>query len=167
MFGALELLNKDSIRVEFTILGIEKTSFKNSYFPYPEEIPSYVKCVGRVPQAEVPGYYKMYNFSVLLRENKRYAQAGFPTKLVESLASGVPVITNITSDIPKYVVDGENGFLLKNNSVQELLDCFKYILSLTRDNLVEMSKNAKNSSFKNFDLQLYSALLKDYFQNLR
>ena len=51
-------------------------------------------------------------FDVLLRySDLRYTKAGFPTKVVESLASATPVITNITSDLEMYLKDGENSVI--------------------------------------------------------
>jgi glycosyltransferase involved in cell wall biosynthesis len=52
------------------------------------------------------------DFTILLRDSKTSTNAGFPTKVSESVALGVPVITNVTSDIGSYIDDGENGFLV-------------------------------------------------------
>ena len=52
---------------------------------------------GRVPQSDVPRLLAIADYSVLLRPLERYAQAGFSTKLVESLAAGVPCLL-YTSD---------------------------------------------------------------------
>ena len=45
--------------------------------------------------------------------------AGFPTKVVESLALGTPVITNLTSDLGFCVFDGRNGVILDARSEQD------------------------------------------------
>lgn len=164
---ALELINISSIQLEFVVLGIDCNNFKNMWFSKFDEIPTYIRCIGCVPQNEVPKYYQNSNLSVLLRENKRYSNAGFPTKLVESLTSGVPVITNRTSDISAYIIDGENGFLLKDISVPTLVDCFHLVYSLGPYELNRMSEIAKKSSLENFDFQLYSNSLKSYFLNVR
>lgn len=167
VFHALEIINKDTIRFEFNILGINQVSFKNAFFPDSDEPPSYIHCLGIVLQEEVPKYYQKNHFSILLREDKRYAHAGFPTKLVESMAAGVPLITNCTSDIPKYINDGENGFLLKDTSVNSILNCFHQILSLTENELYAMNRKAIKSSRENFDVQLFSNSLEDYILNLK
>lgn len=167
VFTALEDINKDSTKIGFYILGVDKVHLKNSFFGEFKEFPSYIKCFGRVSQEKVPEYYHQCDFSILLRENKRYAHAGFPTKLVESLSSGIPIITNCTSDIPKYITNGENGFLLNNTSASELIKCFYQILSLSKDELKAMKLNAKRSSNENFDFRLFSNQLKSYFNNLK
>lgn len=166
IFSALEYINKDSIRIDFNILGVDNTLLKNSYFSDFKEFPSYIKCLGRVSQEKVPEYYHQCDFSILIREDKRYAHAGFPTKLVESLSSGIPIITNCTSDIPRYVSSEVNGFLLKNTSVNELIQCFKKVLSLSEIELKQMKKNAKRSAIENFDYHLFSDELKIFFNKL-
>lgn len=167
VFCALELINKNSIQFELIVLGIDRNTFKDTFFFKSDNIPPYIYCIGRVPQEEVPKYYQKSDFSILLRKDNRCSNAGFPTKLVESLTSGVPVITNKTSDIARYIIDKENGFLLNDISVTTLLNCFQLILSLTPDDSNRMSENARRSSFDNFDFQLYSNPLKNYFQNVR
>jgi glycosyltransferase involved in cell wall biosynthesis len=167
IFMALEFINENSIRIDFYIVGTDPVVLKNKYFKNFKVIPEYIKCIGRIPQENVPDYYHLCHFSILLRENKRYSQAGFPTKLVESLSSGIPVITNCTSDIPKYIVDGENGFLLNGTSHIELIQCFYKILLLSKNEIEIMKVKAKQSSRENFDLNLFMNPLKNYFANLK
>lgn len=52
------------------------------------------------------------NATILKGVAQRYAQAGFPTKLVESFSLGVPILTNLTSDIGQYVRDSLDGVIL-------------------------------------------------------
>lgn len=66
---------------------------------------------GYVPRREVLEYLRAADFSVLLRPTGGYADAGFPTKVAESLAAGCPVLGNITSDLGAYLVDGRNAVI--------------------------------------------------------
>ncbi len=47
--------------------------------------------------------------------------AGFPTKFVESLGAGCPVITNYTSDLDLYLKNGFNGFVVKDLNMKVFL----------------------------------------------
>ena len=68
-----------------------------------------IRCMGRVPRPVVLQTLQETDFTVLIRDaSLRYAKAGFPTKVVESLMSGTPVICNLSSDLDEYLVDGEN-----------------------------------------------------------
>lgn len=51
------------------------------------------------------------DFTVFLRHANRVSTNGFPTKFVESLALGTPVITNITSDLAEHLRDGDTGLI--------------------------------------------------------
>jgi glycosyltransferase involved in cell wall biosynthesis len=84
---------------------------------------------------EVKIHYQASDFSIILRENKRYAVAGFPTKFVESIACGVPVIANKVGDIEAYITKFEVGFLVDNKDI-------------LNDLLSVLSLYAKNSSLK-------------------
>ena len=70
-----------------------------------------VRVLGRLDQAEIPALLDSVHFSMLLREDKLSSNAGFPTKFVESVIAGVPVIGNLTSDLSSYLVDGSTGFV--------------------------------------------------------
>lgn len=72
----------------------------------------FVECHGRVPRAEVARLYGLSHFSILFREDKRYARAGFPTKAVESWAHGCPVIANAVGDFGAMARDGVDALLL-------------------------------------------------------
>ena len=165
-FEALKEINKKYIRIEFTILGSNKENIHTNYFNDYKDVPIYIKCNGFVSMSEVSSIYRTSHFSVLLREDKRYAHAGFPTKLVESLSSGVPLITNNTSDIKKYINEGRNGFILNDNSTEGVIQCFKNILTLPKEKLQEMSENSKKAAQKNFDFNSYTDKVVDYLTEI-
>lgn len=65
------------------------------------------------------------DFSVILRPNIRSVQAGFPTKFVESLSLGTPVIANLTSDLALYLKDGINGFIVNDITIDNVVEVLK------------------------------------------
>ena len=164
-FEALKYVNNKN-NFELILLGSSKDFIKKHYFNNEENIPKYVKIIGQVPMDEVPGFYRNADFSILLREDKRYAHAGFPTKLVESLSSGVPLITNDTSDIKKFIKDGFNGFILENHSVEKIIECLQNLLLLSEKEMVVMKENAKKTSSENFDFGQYTNEFKHFLSNL-
>ncbi len=161
---ALKHINDQSVKIEFFILGLSTDQFAENILEYGETIPFYIRCNGRAPLNDVPKYYQVADFSILLRENKRYANAGFPTKLVESLSAGIPVITNRTSDIPQYIIDGENGFLLNDISIESLIKKFQEMLSLSAEEIIRMKYNARNCATKYFDYRVYAEPIANYLR---
>lgn len=61
------------------------------------------------------------------RINSSYANAGFPFKLGEMLATGKPVIASKVSDIELYLKDKYNALLVNPNSCTEIAESIKYV----------------------------------------
>ncbi|MBO5946085.1 MAG: glycosyltransferase [Clostridia bacterium] len=115
---------------------------------------------GRVPRSEAVSFVRSADFTVLLRNSDlRYTKAGFPTKVVESLASATPVITNITSDLGMYLVNGENSVISKGYTADEFADAVRYATSLDYDARVNISRGARECAEKNFDYRGYIGIL--------
>ena len=100
VISALLQIDPEGKRLRFIIAGPNKedilrlpqlAAFKSS------GLPSCIKAVGLLSHQQVVQLVRDSDFVPLLRPPLRYAQAGFPTKVPESLASGTPVICNLTS----------------------------------------------------------------------
>lgn len=70
-----------------------------------------VEFTGQVPRSEIPLHLRAASVLVLARPSSQQADAGFPTKLGEYLASGRPVVVTRTSDIAEYLSDGVSAYL--------------------------------------------------------
>lgn len=79
---------------------------------------------GKVSQEEISNALRNSDYSVIFREDNRINRAGFPTKMGTSLSNDVPVLATPVGDIPKYIRNGLNGYLLPldNNSLVAFLE---------------------------------------------
>ncbi len=118
---------------------------------------------GRIAQSDVPKAVAENDFSILLRPNRRYANAGFSTKLVESLAAGVPVIVNQTGDIGRYVRDGQEGLILKDHSVESFVEGVLRAQQLSSESRLRMRTAARLMAQESFDCLSYSSGLSRFF----
>lgn len=75
---------------------------------------------------------KQSDFTILLRDEKRDTMAGFPTKVSESMSFGIPVITTKTSDLGRYIQDGENGFFLEIDDEKKAVQKLEKIFQLKK-----------------------------------
>jgi glycosyltransferase involved in cell wall biosynthesis len=91
------------------------------------------------------------DFTVLLRDVNRMTAAGFPTKFVESISCGTPIITNRTSDLEQYLQDGKNGYFVEIEDKTKLLAKMKEILMLNRDSISLMKKYCQASELFSYD----------------
>lgn len=132
------------------IIGISKEQYLQDYpdhFKIIDSLGEKLNFLGKVTHNQSLEYLKESDFSIFIRDDNRLTKAGFPTKFVESISCGVPVITTLTSDLKDYLIEGENGFIIRNPklSINEL----KSILEIDKD-AVEHMKNycVKNNQFQ-------------------
>ena len=122
---------------------------------------------GRVSQDLIPAYYKKADFMVFFREPNRKNMAGFPTKFAESITAGIPVITNSTSDLPKYIVNGQTGFMIDGYSFDDIMKIMKEkILRLDRDAIEKMKAYTSASSYL-FDYHYYINDFREFIEKVR
>lgn len=104
------------------------------------------------------------DFSILLREKNRGTMAGFPTKIVESLSLGVPVITTETSDLKNYIQDGINGFIVDINDQIKLEDQLANIISMNKESITHMKNHIYSD--KTFVAELYELQFSNFIDNV-
>lgn len=77
---------------------------------------------GRVPPEDVPGYFALATVAVDPVHDDLTARARSPLKLLESLVSGVPVVTGNVGDRWTLLHDGALGVLVRPGDSQALAD---------------------------------------------
>jgi glycosyltransferase involved in cell wall biosynthesis len=97
----------------------------------------------KVSQSCVPQILAGCDYSVLLRPHSRYAEAGFPTKFVESLSAGLPVITNVTSDISEYLQDLDQGVIVPGYTPSAFAKAVERVITLSSDQHQRMREKAR------------------------
>jgi glycosyltransferase involved in cell wall biosynthesis len=167
--GLSFLSEKELAKIEFKILGVTLEQIKkllhNNEEGFLEKVQSCLKVMGYVPREVVLENLKKADFTVMLRSSdQRYAKAGFPTKVVESLATGTPVILNITSDLGIYIKDMKNGLVVSECSSQAFSHTLKKAINLPNEHLQYMKQKARESAEENFDFRKYKNVLEKLFE---
>jgi len=85
--------------------------------------------LGQMARMEIPSYLNNAKILALARPKSIVADAGFPSKLTEYLATGVPVVVTKVGEIPIYLKDKENAFLSEPDSAEEFADKLDFVLS--------------------------------------
>lgn len=169
VINAINTLSDEGKSIRFVILGVTKKSYLKQYKNkiYKSHLCDNVVFLGRVSQDSIPAYYKKADFMILLREPTRKNMAGFPTKFAESMIAGIPVITNSTSDLSNYVVNGKNGFLIDYYDYQHILSFLKEIvLNLNKDIVLEMKEQTRKMNSV-FDYRHYIKEMDLFIHKLR
>lgn len=98
---------------------------------------------------------------LLVKYPSRSAEAQFPTKLVEYMALGRPVLANNTSDVAQYMRDGIEGFLISDHQPESIRAGLQRAVE-ARVQLKNMGEASREAAEKYFDYKLYSASLQDF-----
>lgn len=108
---------------------------------------------GKVSQEEINEHIAKADFTIFTRPDRHCNKYGFPSKFVESLSLGVPVATNITSDVGLYLKDGYNGFIIADSSKESIRVVVRRMLTLSQEEKMIMKKNAIRTAKEHFSLE--------------
>ena len=133
-------VSKSSI-IHLDIIGMTKEQYESSFGQLPASLTN-ISFHGRVPHKVALEAVKNADFQFLIRDNNLKNNAGFPTKLVESMACGTPLIATLTSNIGDYIKDGKNGFVVSEQ--RTLASIISTISSLPKEHILEMKQRCIN-----------------------
>ncbi len=161
------LREEERRRICMTIFGLSEDAIY-AYLSEKEinNTKSILKIKGRKPNSEVVEAYKTAHFTIMLRDPElRVNKAGFPSKVVESMKMGVPMICNYSSDLDKYLVAGENCVNIRDLTQESLCAAFRRILEITPSEMSKLRLNAASTISKHltpmaFKTQLIEILSK-------
>jgi len=92
----------------------------------------------KIPYSEMAQYYQ--NMDVFLVAS---VEDGTPNPALEAAACGRPIISNRIGNMPEFIIDGYNGFLVERE-MGAYVEKLEY-LKKNRDHLIEMGKNARKT----------------------
>ncbi|PWM64666.1 MAG: hypothetical protein DBX61_11400 [Clostridiales bacterium] len=131
--------------VQLDIYGINEQDYRKIYSLQERSVfPPCIIFHGKVSHQEAIQAVKDADYSLIIRESSRKNNAGFPSKLVESISCGTPVLTTAISNVADYVHDGNNGYIISIATLEQdiekavqyrshvkvndgLFDCSRYI----------------------------------------
>jgi glycosyltransferase involved in cell wall biosynthesis len=138
----VEIRKKIMIPFVFNILGLTKEEylklFQGAYLP--ENSEEFIFFKGRVSHTEVLNEVNKAEYVVFIRNVNLTNMAGFPTKFVEAISCGTPVLSNSTSNIEEYLINGKTGFLLNTKTSEETEKSLSDALTLNKDEIMEMKR---------------------------
>ena len=129
--GIRSLSNKH--KVKLYVIGVNEKQYRALYNDY-ENNEEVIEFIGRIPHEEVVRRITIADWSIIIRDNNRLVRAGFPTKLVESISAGTPVIVNPFSNVLDYL-NNDNSIVTSIDKIEDAMEaaCSKRI---TPDNTI-------------------------------
>ena len=132
-----------------------------------EELQGQIRFFGRIPQQQVADAVRACDFSLVLRPERESSDAGFPTKLAESMAVGTPVLANRTGDIGLYVQDGRSGLLAASHQEEDILPALRRACRMSPQELAQMRRAARETAEGSFDYRAYEAGLSRFITEIK
>ena len=163
------LLPEDKREVfEIKIIGITEKQLRD-ICDVPENVinnlKTIMKCFGRITREEVIKILQNADFTVLLRNPElRYAKAGFPTKVAESMTYGVPVICNYSSDLSRYIYDMKNGIVVEKCTSQSFYESLQRVCLIDEKKIKDIKSNARYTAERFFDYRNYIEPMREFLK---
>ena len=163
--AALMLSAEEQAKLRIVFVGVTKKSLMEKSGIAEHIIDGcseFLELCGRVPHDEVLRKMEEADFTVLPRDaSLRYAKAGFPSKVVESLANATPILCNYSSDLELYLTDGEDALIARDHTPEALAETIRRAIALTAEDKQRMSAAALECAKKHFDYRQYVSPLKE------
>lgn len=165
----IKLLSRVKSKVrhfELIIVGITFQQYQDIFGndSIPSNVLNQISFLGKKPHILAIEYIKKSDFSIFFRNRNLVNTAGFPTKFVESISCGTPVITNSSSNIIKYIENEKIGFILEDKNEETLVKSLISVLCKNEDEIKKMKDNCLNS--KSFYFKNYSEKFKSLINKL-
>jgi len=148
----------------FDIIGINKNEycriFKRKMIP--ANLSGHLTFYGRVNHNEVLSIIKKVDYSLFLRDQTIMTKSGFPTKFVESISCGTPVLTNDTSDLKDYLQDSLYGFMINDSTEELLTSSIDTAINITPKEILRKKEFCRES--KLFDITNYSTQFDEFLR---
>lgn len=156
--SALAHLKKtEGLFFNFNVVGCTIDDFKKFYpnlIINLEVLDKDITFFGKVNHEEAIRLVKKADYSIFLRDENIVTKAGFPTKFVESITCGIPVICNKTSNINDFLEEGKNGFFIDISSFDTICNTMNTALTVSSEKLFKMKKYTYNSQI--FDYRKFT-----------
>jgi len=135
---------------------------KNFIDKYPENI----RYIGFLEDDEVPKLFNKVDLVVdLHRTDETVSCASPPLLILEAMACGAKVLSSDLPEIREVIKDNKNGFLVKENEIEEIYKKMKQALNSKKN----IGKEARKTILKKFDWDLllpeYEKIYKELLQN--
>lgn len=116
---------------------------------------------GRVDSTQVPEILINAHILVSSQPDSKRAEGGFPTKLGEYMATGVPTILTDVGEISQYVKDGQHVHIVPPENPELYAEKLRYILD-NYSKCLDIAEQAKIYLKSEFDYRPISRRLKDF-----
>ena len=163
VLASLRRINGAEIRVTLDLVGIDMETLAQTTGQDDWERLG-VAAHGYCAHEKAREIVSQADFSLLLRENKRYAKAGFSTKFAESMLLGVPVICTKAGGADQVITHMCDGVHLTDNEEQTVQEALLTLLQLPEEKILDMKRRAHEKACDVFSVSTYEKPMKAFLE---
>lgn len=150
----MKLKNEGITNFNLSVIGLTENQYIGAFkSEVPFQIKEHIKFKGRLSHHKTLDEIKKAHYNIFFRDNNLTNKAGFPTKFVEAISCGTPVLTNLSSNLKDYLTQGENGYVIDVKNEYNLVEGLKSAIMNSFENIISMKSFCKSSNlfdYKNF-----------------
>jgi len=129
-------------------------------------IDSMVEFAGLIPRCDMPDRLARASVLVLPRAAGAFSTAGLPTKLAEYLATSRPVVVTAVGDIPRYLRDGQDAFLVPPGDEEAFRSRLEYVLEHP-EAATAVGLQGRDLARREFDYAIHGPRIARFLADLR
>ena len=139
-------ISKDKDDIKFLIIGNGNLMDKTRSYLDKNDLNKNTKILGKIDHDKLPDYLNELKLLVI----PSYTE-GLPNIMLEAMACGTPVLSTPVGGIPDIITDGQNGFIMEDNSPKSISKSVENFLEYPDINRI--SENAQNTvkEYFNYD----------------
>jgi glycosyltransferase involved in cell wall biosynthesis len=168
LMRAFALIKDEFADVSLCLVGDSYTKSQVPAFrQHAEElgIAQRVVFTGNVSRDRLPLYLCQASVLALARPSSLQAEAGFPSKLGEYLATGKPVVVTRTGEIEDYLKDGDSAYLTPPDDAHAFAQRLRHVLSHPEEAFA-VGQKGRLVATSMFGLQIHALRLQKFIQTL-
>lgn len=169
MIKGIAMLDKESQnKMLFHVTGVREEVLRTIMGSESYLLDSLNHCIklhGWMDFNELVSLYADMDFLYMSRPDNVVTRANFPSKMPELMAYGVVPIGTKVGDYYKYLTDGSDSILFKENTENYCAEALIRALSLSKEELRTMREKAKKTAEINFDYRRWISRLTGFVNN--
>lgn len=159
LIKAFEIVYKSNKNISLLITGKGREDKVNAVKEKIEKHPA-IKYLGYLKDNEFYEFLKDADILFMIRTDSNFANAGFPFKLGEYLATGNPVIASRVGDISLYLNNKKDALLVTPGNTNEIIQAIEYIIENPKRAL-KIGRAGRRKCIKHFNPELNGNIFLD------
>jgi glycosyltransferase involved in cell wall biosynthesis len=125
-----------------------------------------VRLLGAVPHEQVPGLYGDVDAAAVLLRDRPVFESALPTKLLEAMAAGRPVLLSASGESERLVEAAEAGLVVPPGDAVALADAMRRLRSATSSSLGALGAAGRSYVERNFGWDSAAAQWQDLLERV-